>query len=407
MMDTTNLNLSDIIQQATLHLNELEYSEGTKNRYVLSWKHLLKYAETRKDHTFSMELGNAFLLDYYGIKQGTKLSSSQVFKVRCINVLNEFHQNKTFRKRHQPLGQQVPNQFTSILDKYIQAQKTMDLSARTIEGKQIRIIHFLCFLDKRNLVVINRLVPKEILAYLETLSEYSNSTKSSILFNLRDFLSFLVSQGYVESRFNQLFPVILSNKFERIPSFYSTEEIQKILFAVDRNTEIGRRDYIVLILAVQLGMRAGDIRQLKFENIKWHLDTIEFIQEKTKNPLRLPLMENLKYALIDYMKNSRPSSADPHIFVRHRAPFIAFATGNVFWSTINKYMDAAGICINNRKHGLHSMRHSLASNLLKQNTPFPVITGVLGHENSNTTKLYLRIDIEQLRSVSLEVPYER
>ncbi|WP_312099400.1 site-specific integrase [Niallia sp.] len=245
------------------------------------------------------------------------------------------------------------------------------------------------------------------MAYLETLGEYSNSTKAGILFNLRDFLSFLVSQGYVESQLNQLFPVIRSNKFERIPSFYSTEEIQRILLTVDRNTKIGRRDYIVLILAVQLGMRAGDIRHLKFENIKWHLDTIEFIQEKTKNPLRLPLMENLKFALIDYMKNSRPSSEDPHIFIRHRAPFIAFASGHVFWSTINKYMDAAGISINNRKHGLHSMRHSLASNLLKQNTPFPVITGVLGHENSNTTKLYLRIDIEQLRSVSLEVPYER
>jgi integrase/recombinase XerD len=407
MIETTNLNLSELIQQATLHLNELEYSEGTKNRYVLNWKHLLKYAETRNHQTFSMELGHAFLSDYYGIKQGIKLSSSQVFKVRCINVLNEFHQNKTFHKCHQPIGQQVPTRFISILDKYIQAQKNLELSARTIQGKQIRIIHFLCFLDKRNLIDIYILAPYDVLAYLGTLSEYSNSTKSGILFNLRDFLSFLVSQGYVESQLNQLFPVIMSNKFERIPSFYSTEEIQKILLMVDRNTEIGRRDYIVLILAVQLGMRAGDIRRLKFENIKWHLDTIEFIQEKTKNPLRLPLMENLKYALIDYMKNSRPSSDDPHIFIRHRAPFIAFSTGHVFWSTINKYMDAAGISINNRKHGLHSMRHSLASNLLKQNTPFPVITGVLGHENSNTTKLYLRIDIEQLRLVSLEVPYER
>lgn len=407
MMDTTNLNLSELIQQATFHLNELEYSEGTKNRYVLNWKHLLKYAEKRKLNTFSMELGRTFLSDYYGINQGTKLSSAQVFKVRCIHVLNEFQQSKTFRKCHQPIGQQAPTQFNSILDEYILEQKNLELSARTIQGKQIKIINFLCFLDKRKLIDINALVSYDVLAYLETLSEYSNSTKSGILFNLRDFLAFLVLKGHVEPQLNTLFPVILSNKFERIPSFYSTEEIQKILLSVDRNTEIGRRDYIVLILAVQLGMRAGDIRQLKFDNIKWHIDTIEIIQEKTKNPLRLPLIENLKYALIDYMKNSRPSSDDPHIFIRHRAPFMAFATGHVFWSTINKYMDAAGISINNRKHGLHSMRHSLASNLLKQNTPFPVITGVLGHENSNTTKLYLQIDIEQLRSVALEVPYER
>jgi integrase len=204
-----------------------------------------------------------------------------------------------------------------------------------------------------------------------------------------------------------LFPVIFSNKFETIPSYYSTEEIREILICIDRDTVIGRRDYLVMLLAVQLGMRAGDIRQLKFNNIKWNLDAIEFIQEKTQNMLHLPLLENLKYALIDYLKNSRPESGSAYIFIRHRAPFIPFVTGNVFFGTINKYMKAAGISINHRKHGLHSMRHSLAGNLLKQNTPLPVITGVLGHESSNTTKLYLRIDIEQLRSVALEVPYER
>lgn len=207
-----------------------------------------------------MELGQTFLSYYYGIKLGTKLSSSQVFKVRCVNVLNEFQQNKTFSKCHQPLGQQVPTQFISILDKYNQAQKNLELSVRTIQGKQIRIIHFLSFLEKRSLNDINTLVPYDVLASLETLSEYSNSTKSVMLFNLRDFLSFRFTQGYVESQLNQLFPVVISNKFERIPSYYSPEEIQMILLTVDRSTVIGRRDYIVLILAVQLKMRAGDIR---------------------------------------------------------------------------------------------------------------------------------------------------
>ena len=227
------------------------------------------------------------------------------------------------------------------------------------------------------------------------------------MFTLRDFLSFLFSEGYTKLPLSRLFPVIFSNKFERIPSYYSIQEVQDILKLVNRNTKIGRRDYIVLLLAIQLGMRAGDIRKLKFENIKWHLDTLEFIQEKTNIPIQLPLIENLKYALIDYLKNSRPNSDDPHIFIRHRAPFIAFTKGNVFWTIINKYINAAGIKINHRKHGLHSMRHSMASNLLKNNIPYPVITGVLGHDNTNTTKLYLRIDIEQLRTVALEVPYER
>lgn len=73
---------------------------------------------------------------------------------------------------------------------------------------------------------------------------------------------------------------------------------------------------------------------------------------------------------------------------------------------VNFHCKSIGISFCNRKHGLHSMRHSLASNLLKNNTPYPVITGILGHENSSTTRLYLSIDIDQLRSLALEVPYE-
>jgi integrase/recombinase XerD len=53
------------------------------------------------------------------------------------------------------------------------------------------------------------------------------------------------------------------------------------------------------------------------------------------------------------------------------------------------------------------MRHSTASNLLQNSTPYPVITGILGHENTSTTKIYLRIDIQQLRTVALEVPNEK
>lgn len=246
-----------------------------------------------------------------------------------------------------------------------------------------------------------------VLSYINTLSTNSQATKSGILFTLRDFLTFLYSRGYTIEPLNKLFPVIFSNKLERIPSYYSTDEIHKILKYIDRNTIVGRMDYLIMILAVQLGIRAGDIRNLKFSNIKWNLNTIEFIQEKTKNHLQLPLLDNIKYAFLDYMKNSRPKSDSNFIFIRHRAPNIPFCKTNVFFNIINKYMKTADIYIDNRKHGLHSMQHSMAGNLLKHNTPLPIITGVLGHENSNTTKLYLRIDIEQLRSVALEVSNER
>lgn len=403
MSDTTTILLADLIQLATQHLDDLNYAEGTKQHYTRKWNRLYQYALGRKINTFSLELGYDFLKSHYGIEKGTKLKPSETHSVRVVKVLYEFMKHNNFQKCHQPSGKHVPCQFVSVFEEYIQLQYEAGLSNRTIKGKSIQLINFLSMIK---VSTIEELRAKQVLEYVNLLDTNSQASKSGILFTLRDFLKFLYSAGYTIDPINTIFPVIFSNKFERIPSYYSTEEIQKILNCIDRNTEFGRRDYLIILLAVQLGMRAGDIRQLKLSNIKWNKDTIEFIQEKTKNPLQLPLLDNIKYALIDYMKNSRAKSESNFIFLRLRAPFIPFVTGNVFFGVIMKYMKAANIIIEKRKHGLHSMRHSMASNLLKQNIPFPVIAGVLGHETTNTTKLYLRIDIEQLRSVALEVSFE-
>jgi len=406
-MDHTTISLTELVTNAKKQLDLLGYAEGTKNRYISKWKHFLKYAEQNSHSHFSKELGSAFLEDYYGIKAGMKLSTAQVFKVRTITVLGEMLEHNRFLMCHQKYGKQEPPQFHDLLKKYEKQQLEKKLSKRTIDGKKIILIRFLNFLDELQIIDILTLTSHEVLSYLHTLDGYSQATRSGIMFALRDFLLFLHSEGYVKEPLNNLFPVIFTNKHERLQSYYSTEEIHAILCQVDRNTMFGRRDYLILVLAVQLGMRAGDIRQLKLENIKWSRNTIELVQQKTKNFLQLPVTEELKYALADYMKNSRPEVDDPHIFIRHRAPYQPFGQSNVFYQVINKYMALAGTQVNNRKHGLHSMRHSAASNLLQNSTPYPVITGILGHENTTTTKLYLRIDIQQLRTVALEVPNEK
>lgn len=227
MNDTIVILLVDLIHQATQHLDELNYTEGTKQHYTLIWRHLLKYTESKNCLTFSLEIGYEFLENHYGIRKGMKLSSAQVYSVRIIKVLYEFMHHNNFQKCHQTKGKQVPYQSNSVLEEYIQLQQENLLSKRTIQCKRIKLINFLSFVSKQKVNSIRELTSKHVLLYINTLSAYSQATISGFLFTLRDFLVFFYSRGYTCEAINKLFPVIFSNRFERLPSYYSPDEILK------------------------------------------------------------------------------------------------------------------------------------------------------------------------------------
>jgi integrase/recombinase XerD len=149
MDNTTIISLTDLIHQATQHLGELNYSKGTTKHYTLIWGHLQKYAKSKNCATFTLELGYEFLESKYGIKRDMKLSTSQVFKVRSVIILYEFMHCNEFQKCHQRKGKQSPNQFSSVLEDYLQLQREMQLSRSTIEGKSIQLINFLLFISQQ------------------------------------------------------------------------------------------------------------------------------------------------------------------------------------------------------------------------------------------------------------------
>jgi site-specific recombinase XerD len=125
--------------------------------------------------------------------------------------------------------------------------------------------------------------------------------------------------------------------------------------------------------------------------------------QKTKRPLDLPLLEDIGWAIIDYLKNGRPQTPSDRVFVRHRAPFNAFGENESFHRELHRYMVKAGLDIPLDVHcGLHSLRSTLAKNMLENNATLPVISETLGHQNINTTSIYLKIDLAGLRRCALD-----
>ena len=124
--------------------------------------------------------------------------------------------------------------------------------------------------------------------------------------------------------------------------------------------------------------------------------------QKTKQPLELPLLDDVGWAIIDYLKSGRPQTIYDFVFIRHKAPYDGFADHNCLHKMLVRHMVRAKIEMTGQKHGLHSLRSTLALALLENGTPLPIISGALGHQSIQTTSIYLKIDMNGLRNCVID-----
>jgi integrase len=161
----------------------------------------------------------------------------------------------------------------------------------------------------------------------------------------------------------------------------------------------------MLLITARLGLRASDVCCLRFAEIDWEYNRISIEQKKTGEHLELPLLPEIGEAIVDYMKHGRPVSDLPYIFLHANSPYDMLSRSTLH-SIVVQYMRLAGINLGKRerKSGPHALRHSLAGILLEKKTPLPVISEVLGHKNTESTRHYIRIDIDALRQCTLDTP---
>ena len=384
------------------HLEEKFYSKSLLGQYRTTYSRLFKYLSKNKLVHFNKETGFSFIDDHCVSEEKSLSKQYHIDLRRRISVLFEFYTEgavatKKFGKEPRQL-----RYLGNVFSQYVANQVECGLRARTLKTKPMLIKQFLLYLEDQKVSSLWDVRVDDVYKYLLTKGKYAISSRESILYALRDALRFFASSGMCKNELGGLFPHISINADRPVPTCFNADELRIITSAVDRKSSIGKRDYAIILLAAFLGMRAGDISHLRFSSIKWGSESIEFTQSKTNRHLQLPLLPEIKFALLDYLKNGRPVSESDYVFVTHRAPFAPFYESNCcFYHVLQKYL--RGVNIKGRKHGLHALRFSAAGNMLANGTPITTICNVLGHTYSDTTKRYLKIDIDNLRKAALEV----
>jgi integrase/recombinase XerD len=398
--------LAKLIHDLEQEMIRLGYTEGTMNFYRRRWQKLLQFAHERGETYYSERLGIEFVEKYYRIFENDcnkTLSQSETQELRIIRMIGDFQLHSTILRRYYKHKEILTDSyFIEISNRFKQYCVDKDYSKVTIDHYVKQSARFMDYLSSQKVKDCKEINLTFINDYIKTLAGYTYKTVEQNICSLRTFFRFLLETGEVQIDYASKTPMVQARKQTRIPSVWTEDELKKLIAAIDRGSPKGKRDYAIILIACCLGLRCTDIKNLKMEHFHWGEKKLVFTQSKTRQPLSLPLTPEVGWAVIDYLKYGRPKINSPYVFVKHIAPYGPFSEGDHLNQIIKRYMELAHLPTLKKRRGMHSLRHTMASMLLEKDTPLSTISDILGHVDTNSTAVYLKVDIKKLKECSLD-----
>jgi integrase/recombinase XerD len=300
-----------------------------------------------------------------------------------------------------------PSRFRVVRDDYLACCRERGNASATVVTKDKAASRFLAYLEDVGVDDLVALGVRDVSGFLLRLRGLGLGRKTIATMRscVADFLRFLAATGRTPCGLADRLPPHRHVRHESEPHLWTADEIRRVLAVIDRRSVIGKRDYAMILTTARLGLRISDLRHLELGELDWRAKTITIVQRKTGCRLSLPLLDDVGWAIIDYVRDGRPETACSKVFVKHRHPFDAFGNASSIACRLSQHAARAGIVFApGEVCGMHSLRGALAVAMIGHGTSIPVVSAVLGHASSDTTQAYyLRFDVERLRCCALDV----
>lgn len=397
--------VSELVCGLDAELVRLGYKPSTMVWYRGCWRRLEAFFTSRGVQEFSLDVAMSWVDHacggFFDKEQAGTLKTTDVYLFRVAAMLDDFAVHGAVLRRYSRTVDKLHADDAAVVTRFQTGLREAGCAPSTVRAYGTVAGEFLALAAGRG--GPTRLDAGVIDAFVATLAGYQAKTVEHKLCALRSFLRFAASDGLINDAVLDAVPAAKSSRQARVPSVWDPGDVAKILAAVDRGNPCGRRDYAIILLITRLGLRGVDVKRLRFADLDWPGNRLSVVQAKTGRRVALPLLTDVGWAIIDYVRHGRPACDCPQVFLRHTAPIGPFSDQDHLHQILAKHARAAHVPLGEqRRHGMHSLRHTLATRLLEDGTPVEQIADILGHRSVASTGVYLKSSLQLLSQCALD-----
>jgi len=237
--------------------------------------------------------------------------------------------------------------------------------------------------------------------FLDRASHSGRGTVEKLTTSLRAFLRYLAVKGRCRAALADVVPGYAHWRLADAPRYLAPEQVIRLIAACDGEVVARRRDRAIVLLLARLGLRAGDVAQLRLNDIEWETGSLR-VSGKSRYEVRLPLPQDVGDAVAAYLAYRPSTYPSDHVFLRNIAPYRPFRSGDGISSVVKRLMQRAGVVAPVK--GAHVLRHTAATEMLRHGVPLEKIGLVLRHRGIDTTAYYAKADVKLLKQIAQPWP---
>lgn len=397
-----SLDIGFLIVKAEQEMTHLCLTASTIGQYRHAWKDIQRYFFLNGSTIYNETAVKAFVGETTRQKDSGQMKTWK-WKInrKAAHVLMEVAETGHFEWSHIREEIRIPDEgLEKVRRRYLSSLESRNLEKATINLHDYVFRNALINGGVKSIEELKGISAAHVEAMVEGFSDVCNKRSlSTILPMLRKVLDHLYTEGFGGHRMSGMIMRPFAQKCN-VASWISRRDEKKITRRLEHES---KRDRAIVLLALRLGLRDGDICNLTSQEIDWANDRISLTQTKTGKLLTLPLLPDVGNALMDYILDERPTRNDsyPYVFLRAQAPY------NKLSSVYRIFSELANRCkvapANGKATGSHLFRYTLVHRLLEAKVPHQVITDALGHTSKESDKPYLSMEESMLRMCALDL----